>query len=133
MFYFEVNPDNEFGVGSFEFDTVEGKTISDLMTDYAMAFLKERERQEERMRDLAPLARSKQNGKAGGKSSHEGKEKDAKHVAATKIQALYRGFSLRNEWIKEDAAILVQSVYRGYRARVKLSQVIEQMIKGGQL
>jgi hypothetical protein len=36
-------------------------------------------------------------------------------AAATKIQALGRGFNLRNDWAKEDAAILIQSVYRGYR------------------
>lgn len=32
-----------------EFETAEGKVISDLLTDYAMAFLKEKEREEQRM------------------------------------------------------------------------------------
>ncbi|KAJ1412273.1 hypothetical protein B484DRAFT_402361, partial [Ochromonadaceae sp. CCMP2298] len=36
------------GTSSLEFDTVEGKVVSDLLTDYAMAFLREREREDER-------------------------------------------------------------------------------------
>jgi hypothetical protein len=137
MFYFEVSPDNEFGVGSFEFDTSEGKAISDLMTDYAMAFLKERERQDERLKNLVPnVSTSRSAPKAPVRPPaprvHGGGDTD-KNRAATKIQALYRGYSLRNEWIKEDAAILIQSIYRGYQARVKLSQMIEQMIKNGEL
>lgn len=39
----------------------------------------------------------------------------------------------RNEWAREDAAILIQAIFRGYKARVKLSQLIEQMIKNGEL
>lgn len=48
-------------------------------------------------------------------------------------QALARGVTLRTEWAREDAAILMQSIYRGYRARVLLSQMIEQLIKEGEL
>lgn len=48
MFYFEISEENDLGTGSLEFETVEGKVISDLLTDYAMAFLKEREREDDR-------------------------------------------------------------------------------------
>jgi hypothetical protein len=140
MFYFEVNPDNEFGVGSFEFDTQEGKAISDLMTDYAMAFLKERERQDERVKHFIPVTKNKVLNKgttAAPKKTGSVVNRDGygpeHHRASVKFQALFRGYSLRNEWIKEDAAILLQSIYRGYQARVKLSQMIEQMIKRGEL
>lgn len=34
-----------------EFETLEGKVISDLLTDYALAFLKEKEAEEERAAD----------------------------------------------------------------------------------
>lgn len=136
MFYFEVNPDNEYGVGSFEFDTLEGKAISDLMTDYAMAFLKERERAEERMQNFVPVISNNKSRTIQPTSrnpqSNAGTD-SIEYQAATKIQALYRGYSLRNEWIREDAAILIQSIYRGYKARVLLSGIIEQMIKDGQL
>lgn len=136
MFYFEVNADNELATGSLEFETVEGKIVSDLMTDYAMAFLKERERAEERMTKALPPPPSAPkvappvapNGKRGNK-----KGESAEFRAAVKIQALYRGYALRSEWIKEDASILIQSIYRGYKARCLLSSMIEQMIKDGEL
>lgn len=144
MFYFEVNADNELGTGSLEFDTDKGKVVSDLMTDYALAFLKEREREEERMASLPPLSMASLKIGGGaqqpgdrvlmrGTAAHlyEGKTKE--YRAAVRLQALYRGFSLRNEWVREDAAILIQSIYRGYRARVFLSEMIEQMIQNGEL
>lgn len=40
---------------------------------------------------------------------------------------------LRNEWAREDAAILIQAIFRGYKARILLSEIIEQMIKDGEL
>jgi hypothetical protein len=144
MFYFEVNADNELGTGSLEFDTEKGKTISDLMTDYAMAFLKEREAEEERLSTLPPLTAAMSSLKVSGAGGsreplsrgvnahlYEGKSKE--YRAAARIQALFRGFSLRNEWVREDAAILIQSIYRGYRARIFLSEMIEQMIQNGEL
>lgn len=133
MFYFEVNPDNEYGIGSFEFDTNEGKAISDLMTDYAMAFLKERERAEGRMVHFQPVVRSKRPQQSRSTLRNGSSTDEMKNLAATKIQALFRGYFLRVEWIREDAAILIQSIFRGYRARILLSLMIEQMIKDGQL
>lgn len=50
-------------------------------------------------------------GASGGSETMSSRQQ----AAATKIQALGRGFNLRNDWAKEDAAILIQSVYRGYR------------------
>lgn len=163
MFYFEVSADDhaDLGTGSLEFDTAEGKAMSDLLTDYAMAFLKEREQEDERAE-----ARSKANGNGsgGGNNGSNGSGKNgssspkgglssaaaappkasssapvskatkaAETKAATKLQALFRGFSLRNEWSREDAAILIQAVFRGYRARIALSHMIEEMISAGQL
>ena len=54
MFYFEVSVEEnpELGTGSLEFETSEGKTISDLLTDYAMSYMKERELQEARLAKL---------------------------------------------------------------------------------
>lgn len=49
-------------------------------------------------------------------------------TAVVAIQALYRGYALRRDWIREDAAIFVQSVYRGHRARSRVSNIIEAMI-----
>jgi hypothetical protein len=150
MFYFEVCADNDLGTGSLEFETVEGKVISDLMTDYALAFLKEREREEERTKKLPatkglslppntkpPLPPSVFKAATGpltrGPLAHLYQDKSVQYRAAARMQALFRGFSLRNEWVREDAALLVQSIFRGYKARVELSAMIEQMIKDGEL
>ena len=53
--------------------------------------------------------------------------------AAVVIQALVRGALLRTSWAREDAAILMQSIYRGYKARVLLSNMIEDLIKQGEM
>lgn len=49
-------------------------------------------------------------------------------TAVVAIQSLYRGYALRRDWIREDAAIFIQSVYRGHRARVRISKIIEAML-----
>ena len=51
--------------------------------------------------------------------------------AVVKLQALYRGYSLRRDWINEDAAILIQSVYRGYYTRLRVSTMIDELIANG--
>jgi hypothetical protein len=55
------------------------------------------------------------------------------HRAAVKIQSLYRGYALRNEWIQEDAVILIQAVYRGYAERCRVALMLEEMFQSGQL
>jgi hypothetical protein len=140
MFYFEVSPDNEYGTGTLEFETSEGKIMSDLLTDYALSFLKEREREEERSAH-APAGKrapTKNHTTFHGDSTHSSRKTNVnfrltEKEAAVLIQARWRGFSLRNEWAREDAAILLQSVYRGYKARVLISKIIEQMLQEGQL
>ena len=47
MFYFEVHPTAELD-GTLEFDSKEGKAISDLLTDYALAFIQEKSHEDER-------------------------------------------------------------------------------------
>ena len=47
MFYFEVKPSVDMD-GTLEFDTKEGKTISDLLTDYALAFIQEKSHEDDR-------------------------------------------------------------------------------------
>lgn len=121
--------------------------MSDLLTDYALAFLKEREAEELRAQSLGLQSNNHRN----TSSSHNGHVPPppqratnghsnghavgllSPSAAAVRIQALYRGFALRNDWAKEDAAILIQAVYRGYRARVLISKLIEDMIQSGQL
>jgi len=47
MFYFEVKPTPDLD-GTIEFDTTEGRTVSDLLTDYALAFIHEKTHEDER-------------------------------------------------------------------------------------
>jgi len=47
MFYFEVHPTPDMD-GTLEFDSADGKIISDLLTDYALAFIQEKTREDER-------------------------------------------------------------------------------------
>lgn len=150
MFYFEINGEehklaptgesHEDGVlpNSLDFETNEGKVISDLLTDYAMAFLRERSAEDERanMRTtiLSNQITTNIPGVQAGVPSPKNKELTLKLAqSATKIQSVFRGFSLRSEWAKEDSAILIQSIVRSYLARIRLSKMIEQMIKSGEL
>jgi hypothetical protein len=55
------------------------------------------------------------------------------HKCATKIQSLFRGYSLRNEWVKEDAVILIQAMYRGYAERCRVALMLEELFQSGQL
>lgn len=147
MFYFEISADNDLGTGSLEFDTAEGKTLSDLMTDYALAFLKERELEDYRFEEIK-AGRYDVNNKNPNKPKPPPSGTDLakfkplfsqtpissdQEALIVKFQALYRGHALRRDWQREDAAILLQSVFRGYLARIRLSKMIEQMIKAGEL
>lgn len=55
------------------------------------------------------------------------------HQCATIIQSNYRGYALRNEWIREDSAILIQAAYRGYAERCRVSLMLEELYRSGQL
>lgn len=153
LFYFEIKGVD--GIGPVvEFKTGDGQKISDLLTDYALAFLKEREKEDARaeslkqymgagsaanehdlaMKDLArslPEAAPKQ-----GKLSKYTlilTPEEKRNRAATRLQALFRGYSLRSQWIREDAAIRLQAAYRGYKGRVRVFQLIEEMMASGQM
>eukprot|EP01038_Epipyxis_sp_PR26KG_P006835 gene6835-9357_t len=154
LFYCEIQPQDELGA-ILEFETNEGKVISDLLTDYAMSFLKEREEEDLRFEKMKggkldisakpnKSSMKKSNSidpavKKGGSAAKNNKSKVgfskaaislSRDLAAVRIQSLFRGYSLRNEWAKEDAAILVQSIFRGYQARKKLDLMIEQLYSG---
>lgn len=191
LFYFEIDADNDLLTGSLDFETEDGMIMSDLLTDYAMAFLKEREAEQRRLAqiktgntegmqigedmdkimsmahetvstddvvltngdeeisialggaDESPAdAASPSIGKKFKRLSMKNKVESSlkgtgsgvsaqEHTAATKLQCLFRGYSLRREWSMEEAAITIQTIYRGYRGRVLIGKMIEAMFANG--
>lgn len=129
MFYFEISTENsgaDLRTGSLEFETAEGKVMSDLLTDYAMAFLREREKEDERVElmkagkyevgghvvapapPVAPPTSLPPPPPPPPRAAAPGRGDSAEDAAATRIQAAVRGFLLRNDWAREDGAILIQ-------------------------
>ncbi len=47
--------------------------------------------------------------------------------AAVQIQKLFRGYSLRQAWVKEACAELIQAQWRGFAARKKVEKMIDAM------
>lgn len=146
----KMESDAEFHT-SFEFTTKEGDRICHLLTDYAMAFVKEAEVEQLRCEELgistasinleglsiaaslsAPVP-AVSTPKAKMKSKPSKAASAASHKAATKIQALWRGFHLRWEWLKEDAAIIIQMIVRGFLARCLVSDMLEELYANGEL
>eukprot|EP01006_Ploeotia_vitrea_P019064 TRINITY_DN51125_c0_g1_i1.p1 TRINITY_DN51125_c0_g1~~TRINITY_DN51125_c0_g1_i1.p1 ORF type:complete len:489 (+),score=-12.32 TRINITY_DN51125_c0_g1_i1:38-1504(+) len=153
LFYFEIQPTDEYDA-LIELQTGDGQKIADLLTDYALSFMKEEEKEMKRAETLDSISveeyvkREKQlkelsntvpvipkNDKNTKKSNWKPKNytPQQQENAATRIQALYRGFALRSQWAYEDAAIRIQAVYRGYRARVRVFKLIEKLMEKGNL
>ena len=143
---------------SFEFTTKEGDKICHLLTDYAMSFVKEAEFEQIRCEELgiittdvstdlesmrlaipAPKNTPPPPGASTPKAKMKTKTKPsravtaASHKSVTKIQALWRGFNLRWEWLKEDAAIIIQMIVRGFLARCLVSDMLEELYANGDL
>lgn len=146
MFYFEVRPSLDLD-GTLEFDSADGKIISDLLTDYALAFIQEKTHEDERhLGDPSPtgelpippsssprqeIVSNTDEMEPSSDIDSEDEMHELEHDAATRIQSRFRGFSLRNEWQKEDAAILIQATFRGHKGRIEVSNMIEKMIEDG--
>mmetsp|Transcript_21795 Transcript_21795/g.70167 ORF Transcript_21795/g.70167 Transcript_21795/m.70167 type:complete len:412 (-) Transcript_21795:62-1297(-) len=109
-FYFEVK--HVTGSGPvYEFDTNEGGLISELLTDYAMALLREL--------GITTGDEEAEGAGAGGEMNDE--------TAAVKIQAAFRGHQLRRDLEREYAAIRVQAVWRGHAERLKFDKMLTEM------
>ena len=111
-----------------------GNRVSDLLTAYAMALLREmgiRTKQEEqRMEGYAAVVVQSQWRRVQAVKDMAAKNKDKpkdKTVAVHVVQRLFRGFQVRNSMSKEVAAILLQSVWRGYKERCRFDEMITAM------
>jgi hypothetical protein len=138
MFNFQVKSSGELEA-FIEFSTVEGKTISDLLTDYALAYIKERDSEELRSRGAVPqrpktvpIATNAPKSSMTRSPSMRNPSSN-KNKAAIKIQALVRGFLLRIKWLRADCAILIQATFRGYSTRLKVGLMIAELMERGDL
>ena len=159
MFYFEVKlADRETGEEKqmlVEFNTPEGQDISDLLTDYAVAFMKEQEMVEERQHDKCSSVNS--GGVFNGSREPFAKpsppppqlvQRSASPPVSTSAGSPIRPPSHRSQQsqatynkpsskqvseISLFAVIKIQAIYRGYSCRQRVSQMIEDMFANGEL
>lgn len=154
MFNFEIFPTDDYPA-DIVFMTGDGPKMTELLTDYALAYMKEKAKEEERAETLNTISvseyleREKQLNEisntvpvipkmakktsGGGNGPKREYSEEERIIAATKMQARYRGYALRSQWAYEDAAIRIQSVYRGYCARVRVFKMIEALMEAGEL
>lgn len=128
MFFFEIKEIMESG--TMEFETKDGKDISDLLTDYTLAIGKEKSNELERniLFNKSPFSTGNSSNKAGKKRKNSIKITKECPSGIIKYQGLYRGYALRRDWIREDASILLQSVYRGHLGRCRVSAIIDELL-----
>ena len=62
-----------------------------------------------------------------GAGSGAAPETTAEGVAATRIQALYRGYLLRNELHQQFAATRIQAIARGFLARCEFDRLLSAL------
>ena len=132
-FYFEIKSAEPGSGPVYDFDTEVGNRISDLLTAYAMALLREmgiRSKQEEArvLGQSATLVQAQWRRVQALKQVEKRREGPRMEAAAAHtMQRLFRGFAVRNSMSKQVAAILVQSVWRGYKERCQFDEMITQM------
>jgi hypothetical protein len=166
LFYLECKLDGK-DITAVEFGTRDGQLISDLMTDYAHAYIQEMEMEEARgvtdtsaesdtasaLASLPPPPPAVPTKKAASSAPpppparppprpaapppasrpHLKDYTPHHHECATIIQSNYRGYALRSDWMKEDAAITIQAYYRGYIGRCQVSEMLEELYRMGEL
>jgi hypothetical protein len=125
-FYFEAKgkvPGEKGPV--YEFTTGEGNRISELLTDYAHALLKEL--------GISRKSASKPPPPDGGPPPPPPPPPASKKApvdedeAAVRVQAAFRGAKLRGDLEKEYATIQIQALWRGYSDRVRFDKMIEAL------
>jgi hypothetical protein len=129
LFYFEVKI-SEGSDLTVEFDTEEGQVISDLLTDYAMAYMKEKEFEATRNEEANNAAAT-----AAAVASNESKSKSSQSSSASKVGPPPLPPSKTKQYTPKQlsSVVKIQAVIRGYVARTRVSKMIELMFENGEL
>eukprot|EP01138_Halocafeteria_seosinensis_P008834 gb/GECG01009030.1/.p1 GENE.gb/GECG01009030.1/~~gb/GECG01009030.1/.p1 ORF type:complete len:420 (+),score=57.35 gb/GECG01009030.1/:1-1260(+) len=130
-FYFEMKASKDRRSGMYyEVSTTEGSIICDVLTDYAQQLLVELKHKKSKGQQNENSYTSEHNDKEINKAmerSEETKKSSREEHAATRMQALYRGYKLRDHLQRKYAAIRIQALVRGYLARCRFEQMIEEL------
>lgn len=118
-FYFELKVPTGGGGTRWNYNTLQGAAMSELLTDYAMMLLREM--------GLASGGGSAGAGDADPGSPAPPAVDPVMALAAVRIQSVYRGYQLRNELHRQFAATRIQSIIRGFLARCRFDKILEDM------
>jgi hypothetical protein len=134
-FYFELRSETPGSGPTYEFSTIEGSIMSELMTDYANQMLLEMNLEKARAEAAAKAAAEAAAKAAAAPAGAAGAPAlDPRAKAARKVQSLWRGYKVRNDLHRRYAAIRVQALTRGFLARCRFDKMLEAMereIDGG--
>ena len=137
LFYFEVRMSDQEDLTMFDFDSLEGQTIADLLTDYALTRVKEIETTTS---DIAEFADRSEHCIPGLKPFPPSVPEVSFDTGSTKMPPVvyHEGLIPEMRYPELDDAFMVavvriQAVFRGTAARVKVTKMIEEMFESGEL
>lgn len=138
LFYFEVRMSDQEDLTMFDFDSMEGQTIADLLTDYALTRVKEIETgasdvdftdsTEHCNLDLKPFPPT------APEISNDNDDDVVKMLPIIcREEQLPEMRCIQSNDVFMRAVVRIQAVLRGTAARVKVTKMIEEMFESGEL
>ena len=109
------------------FETQQGVAMSTLLTDIAIARLKDNENSEDEESD-EEMEEKDYSSSADDDDDNDQEDDDLKKIV--KLQAQWRSSLHRHVMNKEYAVVMLQSAFRGYKARVQFDKYIEMVENG---
>ena len=109
------------------FETQQGVAMSTLLTDIAIARLKDNENSEDEESD-EEMEEKDYSSSADDDDDNDHEDDDLKKIV--KLQAQWRSSLHRHVMNKEYAVVMLQSAFRGYKARVQFDKYIEMVENG---
>ena len=130
LFYFEVRMSEQEDLTMFDFDSLEGQTIADLLTDYALTRVKEIEYD---VPGVSEFSHHSSQHNSGMKPFPPDILEVSDQDNVTKmINSVLGDKEVYDEGIIL-AAVRIQAFFRGTAARIKVTTMIEEMFETGEL